>query len=140
MAKPKLRICFHACEKVVFDAKNARLIPPLPKPAGCPELTDADQAAIKRDIEADFKGEIETVECTDKDCRCEYGQQPPWPNVYDTIELEWTVERKKGKKKCTYVLNATVDTASVTVPGKCKRKPGAKKIKGKSDLPPIPAD
>lgn len=135
MPQPRKRICFEPCEKVVFDARNARIIPPVGKKAGCPDLTDADKTNIQRDIEAQFKGEIVTIACGHNDCECRYGPQPAWPNVYETIDIEWEVERGKGRDKCTYRFDAQVDTAYVTVSGRCSRKPGLPKIKGKTVLP-----
>ena len=134
MAAPKKHGCYEHCEKEVFDAKNARVILPIGKQTDCPALTPADITAIQNDIEAQFKGEIITQPCANDHCRCVYGAQLGWPANYDTLKLDWSAERKVGDKECKYTFKATVDTASVTVVGKCRRNPDAPPIKGKSKL------
>jgi len=135
MAVPVHHGCYGACEKEVFDAKNAKVVLPVGTPQGCPALTPAQITQIERDIEAQFKGERVTKPCTDPTtCECNYGAQPPWPAAYDTIDLDWEAEGTVGRKTCKYTFKAKVDTASVTVTGKCKRKPTAPSIKGKTKL------
>jgi len=133
MAAPKHHGCRGDCEKEVFDAKNAKIAGAVGVPAGCPTLTAAEIAQIEADIVEQFKGEIETT-CADKDTwQCQYGAQPPWPAAYDTLNLDWSAEKVIGAKTCKYTFKATVDTASVTVPGKCRTKAG-KTIKGSSRI------
>lgn len=135
MAAPVHHNCYGHCEKEVFDAKNAAIVPPIGVPAGAPALTAAQQTAITQDIERQFKGEIETEKCKDTDCSCNYDAQPAFPRNYDTETRPWEAEvPKPGGGKFKYTFTITVETASVTVTGKCKRKPGVVLPKGKTVL------